>query len=208
MPLQLFHALSEDKQAKIFQAALNEFSLHGYQLASTNKIVKSAGISKGSLFKYFSNKEMLYLDTLDCSIQLMIVDMGSLAKPLSDNLTQVIVDYAELEFMWYINHPIHYKLIKNAFVKDNPMYDKTIQIYGSQGDAAFDHLISSHLPEANKTLIINIHKWVIKGFNESFYEELNKDLSPSDMKKIKTNYINSLIDYLHLLQNGWSNRTL
>ncbi len=56
-----FANLAEDKQQAIIKAAIFEFSDQGYQKASCNNVVKVAGISKGSLFQYFGNKEGLFL---------------------------------------------------------------------------------------------------------------------------------------------------
>ena len=52
-----FMNLDENKSKKIIDAAMNEFIRSGYERASTNVIVKEAGISKGSLFNYFTNKK-------------------------------------------------------------------------------------------------------------------------------------------------------
>ncbi len=60
-----FHSLESEKQERIINVALKEFAKNGYDKASTNEIVKEAGISKGSLFNYFSNKKELYLFLLD-----------------------------------------------------------------------------------------------------------------------------------------------
>lgn len=49
-----------DKRERIINAAIKEFSLYPYDRASTNNIVKNAGISKGLLFHYFGNKRELY----------------------------------------------------------------------------------------------------------------------------------------------------
>ena len=56
-----FSKINEEKQRRIINAALNEFSKQPYETASTNKIVQEAGISKGLLFHYFGNKKNLYL---------------------------------------------------------------------------------------------------------------------------------------------------
>jgi len=56
-----FLSLNPEKQERILNAALKEFAQKGYENASTNEIVKSAGISKGLLFHYFKNKKELYL---------------------------------------------------------------------------------------------------------------------------------------------------
>ena len=65
MPTKLFFELQDDKQGKIISAGISEFASHGYSNASTNTMVKNCGISKGSLFKYFANKEELYFFILD-----------------------------------------------------------------------------------------------------------------------------------------------
>lgn len=48
-----FLNLDSEKQNRILNAAINEFAEKGYENASTNEIVKDAGISKGLLFHYF-----------------------------------------------------------------------------------------------------------------------------------------------------------
>lgn len=60
-----FLKVNEEKQRIIINAALNEFSKYPYDSASTNKIVKEAGISKGLIFHYFGSKKNLYLFLLD-----------------------------------------------------------------------------------------------------------------------------------------------
>ena len=54
---RLFEGLSEEKQARIINGALEEFTKNGFEKASTNVIVKNAGISKGALFKYFQIRD-------------------------------------------------------------------------------------------------------------------------------------------------------
>jgi AcrR family transcriptional regulator len=57
---QLFKKLDLDKQERIFQAAVAEFASSGYENASMNRLVRAAGISKGSLFQYFRSKGDLF----------------------------------------------------------------------------------------------------------------------------------------------------
>jgi len=55
-----FRGLDGRKQQRILSAALTEFAEEGYSGASVNTIVKRVGISKGSLFNYFSDKRGLF----------------------------------------------------------------------------------------------------------------------------------------------------
>lgn len=58
--LKTFKNLPEEKQARVLSEATAEFADHGYHQASVNRIVKRLGIAKGSLFKYFGNKQGLF----------------------------------------------------------------------------------------------------------------------------------------------------
>jgi hypothetical protein len=51
VPSQQFFNLPKEKQQQIVQASLREFAEHGYDLASTNRIVEEAKISKGVVFR-------------------------------------------------------------------------------------------------------------------------------------------------------------
>jgi len=62
---EAFMVLPREKQKSILDAAAIEFAEHGYQKASTNRIVEAAGIGKGMLFYYFGSKLELYHALLD-----------------------------------------------------------------------------------------------------------------------------------------------
>ena len=69
-----FENLNEDKKEKILDVCIHEFADKGYDKASTNTIIKEAGISKGILFHYFKNKKNLFLYILDHCILEMITE--------------------------------------------------------------------------------------------------------------------------------------
>jgi len=55
-----FENLPDEKRERVLSEATREFADHGYHQASVNRIVSRLGIAKGSLFKYFGNKEGLF----------------------------------------------------------------------------------------------------------------------------------------------------
>lgn len=61
MPTSTFNNLSDEKKGRLLDAALQEFSIRTFSQASINQIVRNAGISKGSFYQYFKDKEDLYL---------------------------------------------------------------------------------------------------------------------------------------------------
>ncbi|QLI80935.1 TetR/AcrR family transcriptional regulator [Chitinibacter fontanus] len=52
---------SETKREQILAGARAIFMEHGYAAASMEKIAKTAGVSKGTLYNYFENKETLFI---------------------------------------------------------------------------------------------------------------------------------------------------
>ena len=61
MPKTTFLNLSPQKQKRIFDAAVQEFAAKRFSEASINQIIKTADIPRGSFYRYFDNKEDLYL---------------------------------------------------------------------------------------------------------------------------------------------------
>lgn len=70
--MEKFYGLDPLKQQTILQAALEEFAENGYEMASTNRIVKRAGIGKGMLFYYFKSKKELFHHLVDYSFELIV----------------------------------------------------------------------------------------------------------------------------------------
>lgn len=60
MPTTTFFNLPEEKRQKLIDCALDEFAAREYDSASISQIVARAGIAKGSLYQYFSDKRELY----------------------------------------------------------------------------------------------------------------------------------------------------
>lgn len=54
----------EDRPAQITEAALAVFSRKGYQAATMQEIAEAAGITKGTIYLYFSTKAELFVETI------------------------------------------------------------------------------------------------------------------------------------------------
>ncbi len=59
MPLPRFEKMPKDKKKLILEAAAQEFAANGYEKTSMNRILERAGISKGTAYYYFEDKEDL-----------------------------------------------------------------------------------------------------------------------------------------------------
>lgn len=75
-----FFDLKKEKQDRMINAALKLFAENGYKRASTDDIVKEAGISKGLLFHYFGSKAGLYEFLVDYCSKYMMLETSALAS--------------------------------------------------------------------------------------------------------------------------------
>ena len=84
-----FFDLKREKQDRMINAGLKIFAKYGYRHATTDDIVKEAGISKGLLFHYFENKVGVYVFLMDYSVRFLLLE-------LSRNVKKEVTDFFEL----------------------------------------------------------------------------------------------------------------
>lgn len=205
MPTSLFLGLNAEKRQNIFTAGLSEFADYSYENSSTNRIVKKAGISKGSLFKYFSTKEDFYFYILDEITSELISGLEEKANTLSTDLFQRIIEYSALEFSWYILNPEKSKMIVRAFTKnDTDIYRKTVLKYGNREQEIYYWFLQDidTVPfRGDRQKTIDMLKWFLKGFNDDFLIKIQKQVY-SDFEVIEKEYIKNLSEYIEILKAG------
>ncbi len=76
-----FFELKKEKQDRMINASLKVFSQYGYRHASTDDIVKGAGISKGLLFHYFESKIGLYAFLYDYATRFVALELTQNVEP-------------------------------------------------------------------------------------------------------------------------------
>lgn len=85
-----FFDLKKEKQDRMINAAIKIFAMKGYEHASTDDIVKEAGISKGLLFHYFISKLGLYSFVYDYSVKYMMLELSTgVSKKETDYFTLI-----------------------------------------------------------------------------------------------------------------------
>jgi TetR/AcrR family transcriptional regulator len=100
--LSAFEKLSPEVQKRILDAAAGVFAEEGYHYASISNICRGAAISNGALYKYFKNKEALFLAVVDYSVKLVenelyrkyMADSQSIFKAVA-NLLNGMVQFIE-----------------------------------------------------------------------------------------------------------------
>ena len=76
MPSATFFHLPEEKRERLLTAARAEFASTAYEDASINRIIRAAGIPRGSFYMYFTDKEDLFLHLMEAYDQQLIERMG------------------------------------------------------------------------------------------------------------------------------------
>lgn len=205
MPKKLFFELLNDKRTNIYETGILEFATYGYSNSSTNRIVKNAGISKGSLFKYFESKEDFYFFIIDSVINEFTMSSKDKISNLPVDLFDRLIKYSELEFDWYIHNPVKYKLMINTFFNnETKIYEKIEERYNLKGQDIYNKLlndIDSNMLRWEKQKTIDILKWVLKGFNEGFIKKVQVQ-NRTDIEKIKSEYIVCLTEHIEILKTG------
>lgn len=205
MPTNVFIELSEEKRENIIKVSIAEFSKYGYANSSTNRIVQNAGISKGSLFKYFKSKDELFFYILDFVTQELINSLTQEITALPRDLFERIIRYSELEFTWYVKHPNEFKLITLAFTKnDTAIYQKTEVRYRLKEQDIYYKLledIDTSILKWDKEKTAAVLKWFLKGFNEDFMTHIQEQ-DNSDISKLQYEYVKSISEYIKILKYG------
>jgi len=89
MPKSTFSIISEEKRNRIYDAAALEFAREGYEKANIKNIADRAGVSKGSLYDYFDDKEELYLDVCAHGIAMSRRNIDSIIDNDKDFFRQI-----------------------------------------------------------------------------------------------------------------------
>ncbi|WP_158965024.1 TetR/AcrR family transcriptional regulator [Chachezhania sediminis] len=88
------HAAGEDprKREQILKGAWRVFMEQGFDAASMNSICKAAGVSKGTLYVYFQNKEDLFVALVEEKRRLFFLNLGTrLAK--AGSVEELLTEY-------------------------------------------------------------------------------------------------------------------
>lgn len=200
-------ALPEDKRRNILSASLGEFAEHGYINASTNRIVKAAGISKGLLFHYFGNKKGLFLFVLDYTITYLMEKMNEYASSLSGDFFERLGQYAMIKTRIGIEEPDMYHILYDVYVNLPPeIKDELMERYGailSDQRKAFistmdkDKLRSGVTPEAAVNLIVD--------FLDGYYQrslDYYKTMTPDELLGYLENMREDIMGYLNIIKRG------
>ena len=164
-----FLALEVAKKERILNAAMKEFTA-GYKNASTDNIVREAGISKGLLYHYFGTKGRLYDFLVDYAINTMQHEYIDLANVMQPDILESVWQLSLLKQELSLRYPAIFDFIANAYV-DSTAPDSGIRlsrfkaIHANIMQQVYEHADYSLLREdIDAKKAIDIILWTLEGF--------------------------------------------
>lgn len=109
-----FFDLKTEKQDRMINASLKIFALNGYQYASTDDIVKEAGISKGLLFHYFGSKLGLYTFLADYCVRYMKMEVSNIINFKESDYFVIIKDIESARLLVLRKYPYMQQFLNTA----------------------------------------------------------------------------------------------
>ena len=134
-PLETFYNLPEEKQNRILKAAIDEFSQNGYKDGSIQSIADKAGVSKGSMYQYFKNKQELFLYIFDITIEMKIdylneIDLEEEDLAFFDLIERICLDTVELARENPELHRFYNKMMQGVPLEIKDIVDEKLKSQG------------------------------------------------------------------------------
>ena len=118
MPRSTFFNLPEDKRARVVEALKIEFAARPYARASVDRVIGTAGVSKGSFYQYFDNKEDAYAHLVR---ELMSARVGLTGAPAPDApFEEVLAGIVRGSRDFHLRDPLGWAVLARTLADDAP----------------------------------------------------------------------------------------
>lgn len=193
-----FENLSEEKKLRIINSAIEEFANKGYKRATVDNIVSKAGISKGSIFQYFKNKERLYLYICDYQIKIITDEVFKQKENNENDFFKLYKQAARVKFEILKKNPYIFKFFKTLYSDDSQVAQKWLENILTNKDQLVLNFIGDYdkskfrddidIDMAIKTIELTFDGLSMKWMDKLSYENYESDLK-SLFEEVE-NYIN------------------
>lgn len=198
-----FENLDLEKQRRILNAAFEEFTNEGYERASTNQIVKKAGIGKGMLFYYFKSKKELFNYLVEYGTMVVIRDYLSQLDNSERDYIDRIKNASMVKFKAMKEHPHIFNFFGTLYVNRNIEWDekleaKMLEVKSLAYEKIFSNIDASLFrDDIPPDKIFKLINWAMEGIEKDIVNSLQgKKLAEIDYDP----YWNEFFDCLDLLK--------
>ena len=168
-----FLNLKLEKQERILQAVIKEFADKGFESASTNEIVKEAGISKGILFHYFQNKKKLFLFVFDYCVEICMNEFYEKIDQEQSDIFEKLRQIASFKLELLHKYPSIFKFLESAIGEEysevkSEIEERKKKITESNYSRVFNNIDKTKFRDGvDINRAINIIMWTLDGFGTS-----------------------------------------
>jgi TetR/AcrR family transcriptional regulator len=199
-----FLNLALDKQEKILEAAISEFADKGFDRASTNEIVKKAGISKGILFHYFKSKKNLFLYVYDYSSNLCMDEIFEKVDHGQNDIFMKLRQVYSFKLEILNKYPSIFKYLERAVGEESnevksEIEERNKKLSKSSYSKIFNNIdITKFRDGVDINRVINIITWTLEGLGTSERQKAKA----SETNQINYEKISGEIDiYVEMLRS-------
>ncbi|MCM1565212.1 MAG: TetR/AcrR family transcriptional regulator [Dehalobacter sp.] len=202
---------SFERKTEVLEAALNEFTAKSYQDASLNTIIKNAGISKGTFYYHFEDKQALYLYLLESSVKTKweFINDKIYHNPelnAGGNIFDNFKLQARLAAEFAAMQPQYHKLSR-MFSREqgNPIYIAAKDLLGGDTEEILAALIDKAIEagslkkEYSRDFLVKILSYLFLHFDEIFDRDEDSDLD---------RMLSNLDSYVDFIQYGMSGNNI
>jgi len=141
-----------ERHLRILEAAGIYFGKNGYHSADLDVVSKEAGVGKGTLYRYFENKEQLFVEAVSHFAEKMYGEIVSEIEHVNDK--DLVKALFEAHEKYYSKHRDVYNLVYKAVTQ---MPDKLVHLFHQVHDAKMEKL--------RNRLEIGMEKGIFKKMN-------------------------------------------
>lgn len=184
-----FENLNKEKKQRIINSAIEEFANKGYKNATIDNIVSKAGISKGSIFQYFKNKESLYIYTCDYQINIIKEEVFNQKEINETDFFELYRHAAHIKFEILKKSPYVFKFFKTLYSDDSEVSKKWLNnIFQNR-----DQLLLNFIGDYDKTkfrddididMAVKAIELTFDGLSMKWMEKLSYENYEEDLKSL------------------------
>jgi AcrR family transcriptional regulator len=194
-------SMEPEKRERVLNAAMHEFgSKGGYKSASTDAIVREAGISKGLLFHYFGCKEKLYEFLKAYAIDVISKEYTGLFNFENRDAISAMWQAIMLKMDLSYKYPNIFDFMTAAYMNDS---GELSTAFNPVRDTMFAKLLencdkSLFRDDVDVEKAVNIIRWTITGYSDS--QMLDRSSSIRDYQKQYERYLSEIEEYFTMFR--------
>ncbi|MDV7758707.1 TetR/AcrR family transcriptional regulator [Liquorilactobacillus mali] len=198
------------KEKAILAASVVAFGTDGFR-ASTDEIAEMAGVSKGSVFRYFDNKKKLYVAAVHQAMDTLISVVDFNVWTDSDDLIDMIIRATKYKTELSHKYPHEFALLTRVYAHDinipEQLRNEVFSTFNKWAEQTQNTIVNSVVdkldlrPELNKEIAKNYLSVTIQAISKRIQIYFEKH---PEIKRIEdmTDIISEVKSYMDIIEYG------